>query len=131
MPDINSITLPTEKINPVNVSIKPPPSIFVKGVEDFPELWSTLIEIIGVDSLICKSSEDKLKIQTANPESYTRLIYLLKEERAEYHTFQLRKEKLIRIVIHNLHFSTSTKTIKKELEVRLFEVRQVSNVLPK
>lgn len=49
----------------------------------------------------------------------------------EYHTYQLKEDKLIRIVIHNLHISTPTESIKKELEVRLFEVRQVTHVLNK
>jgi len=39
-----------------NTIIKPPPPIFVKGVEDFPELCTTLIELIGVDNFMCKST---------------------------------------------------------------------------
>lgn len=44
MLDTNSTTLPTEQIDvDVNVTIKPPPPTFVKGVDDFPELCLTLI----------------------------------------------------------------------------------------
>lgn len=85
--DPNSTTLHTEQIdNVVNLSIKLPPSIFVKGIEDFPELCFTLIEIIGVDNIICKLSADKLKIQTVNPESYRRLSIFLKKEPNIIHT---------------------------------------------
>jgi len=107
----------------VNVQNKPPPPIFVKGVADLPELCARLIELIGVDNFFCKSSADKLKIQTSNPESYSVLIHFLKDENAKYHTYQLREDKPLRIVIHNLHSSTPIKIIKEELEVRLFEVR--------
>ncbi|KAE9545454.1 hypothetical protein AGLY_000997 [Aphis glycines] len=115
----------------VNAQNKPPPPVFVKGVEDFPELCARLIEIIGVENFICKSSADKLKIQTSNPESYRTLIHFLKDENAQYHTYQLRENKLLRIVIRNLHSSTPIKAIKEELEFILFEVRQVTNVLHK
>jgi hypothetical protein len=54
--------------------IKPPPPVFVKGVADFPELCQKLIEIIGVDNFACKSSADKLKIQTTNTDSYRSLV---------------------------------------------------------
>lgn len=40
---------------------KPFPPIFVKGVEDNPELCTTLIELIGVDNCICKSTTNSLK----------------------------------------------------------------------
>lgn len=130
----NSSTLPAEQIDidtNFNVQNKPPPPIFVKGVDDFPELCARLIELIGVDNFFFKSSADKLKIQTSNPESYRALIHFLKDENAEYHTYQLREDKPLRIVIRNLHPSTPIKIIKEELEVRLFEVRQVTNVLHK
>lgn len=111
--------------------IKPPPPIFVKGVEDYPELCMTLIELIGVDNFMCKSTSNSLKIQTTNPSSYRALIQFLKTEKAEYHTYQLKEDKPLRVVIRNLHSSTPLTLIKEELEVRCFEVRQVTNVLHK
>ncbi|KAF0711312.1 Uncharacterized protein FWK35_00029576, partial [Aphis craccivora] len=111
--------------------IKLPPPIFVKGVINFPTLCSSLIEIIGVDNFFCKSSTDSLKIQTSNPESYRILIHFLKDKKAQYHTFQLKEDKPTRAVIRNLHPSTSIDLIKSKLELRLFEVRKVTNVLHK
>lgn len=108
-----------------------PPPIFMKGVLNFPDLCSSIIEIIGVDNFVCKSSTDSLKIQTSNPQSYRTLIRFLKEKKAQYHTFQLKEDKPTRAVIRNLHPTTSTDLIKSELELRLFEVRKVTNVLHK
>jgi len=51
-------------------TIKPPPPLFIKGVEDFSELCLALTELIGVDNFICKSTSDCLKIQTSNPVAY-------------------------------------------------------------
>lgn len=115
----------------ITVRAKPPPLIFMKGINDFPGFCTTLIELIGVDNFICKATTDRLKIQTANPESYRLLIHYLKEHNAKYHTYQLTEDKPTRIVIRNLHPTTPIELIKSELETRLFEVRQVTNVLHK
>lgn len=112
-----------------SVTQKPPPPIFVRGVVDYTEVCTKLIDLIGVDNFFCKSSADRLKIQTANPDSYRTLVRYLKEENAEFHTYQLHEDKPIRVVIRNLHPTTRTELIKDELEVRLFEVRRVTNVL--
>lgn len=88
-----------------------------------------VIDLIGVDNFHCKSTTDRLKVQTVNPESYWKLVHFLMEEKAEFHTYQLSKDKSTRVVIRNLHPSTPTDLIKTELETRLFEVRQVTQVL--
>jgi len=109
--------------------LKPPPPIFIKNVIDFPALCTALTEEIGVDNFICKSSNDSLKIQTSSPAAYRALVHYLKAEEAEFHTYQLKEDKPLRVVIRNLHPSTPLDLIKDELQVRLFEVRQVTNVL--
>jgi hypothetical protein len=95
----------TNNLDQTNVDslIKSPPPIFVKGVQDFLELCSRLIEILGVENFICKSSTDRLKIQTSTPEAYRTLIYFLKDQNSEYHTYQLQQDKPTRVVIRNLH----------------------------
>lgn len=115
----------------VGIKLILPPPIFVKGVICYTDLCSELIKQIGVDNFSCKSSIDRLKIMTTNPASYRTLIHFLKEQKTEYHTYQLKEDKPTRVVIRNLHPSTPTEFIKSELELRLFEVRQVTNVLHK
>ncbi|KAL4119135.1 hypothetical protein QTP88_011986 [Uroleucon formosanum] len=112
-----------------NDVFKPPPPIFVRGVTNYSNLTTAFIELIGVDNFFCKASADRLKIQTANPESYRSLIHFLKDEGAEYHTYQLKEDKPLRVVIRNLHHTTEPDTIKEELVVRMFDVRRVTNVL--
>ncbi|KAL4092127.1 hypothetical protein QTP88_026686 [Uroleucon formosanum] len=114
--------------NPIIKPIIPPP-IFLRGVADFPSLCTELIDLIGVDNFHCKSTTDRLKIQTANPESYRALVQFLRKENAEFHTYQLQEEKPIRVVIRNIHPTTPCELIKEELVLRLFEVRQVTPVL--
>ncbi|KAL4091944.1 hypothetical protein QTP88_026543 [Uroleucon formosanum] len=99
---------------------QPPPPIFIKGV-DFLGLCTELINLIGVDNFYCKSTTDKLKIQTLNPDSYRTVVHFLRREKAQFHTYQLNEDKPTRVVLRNLHPSTPTELIKSELEVRLFE----------
>jgi PAX-interacting protein 1 len=71
---------------------------------------------------------------TTNPESYRALVHFLRDQKAEFHTFQLKEDKPLRVMIRNLHLhhlTTPTDLIKSELEMCLFEVRQVSSVLYK
>ncbi|KAL4136371.1 hypothetical protein QTP88_007919 [Uroleucon formosanum] len=71
---------------------------------------------------LIKPSHDVVQIfQTSNPEAYRTLVHYLRNEKAEFHTFQLKEDKPMRIVIRNLHPSTSTEMIKNELEHRLYE----------
>jgi hypothetical protein len=84
-----------------------------------------------MDKFFCKASTDRLKIQTAYPESYRALVRYLKDQDAQFHTYQLREDKSIRVVLRNLHPSTDVNKINEELELRLFEVRNVTNVLHK
>ncbi|KAL4105226.1 hypothetical protein QTP88_020488 [Uroleucon formosanum] len=132
-PDLNSSSqqLPFEQNNISNEVFKPPPPIFVRGVVNYLDLCTALIELIGVDNFFCKTSANRLKIQTSNPESYRALIQFLKEQEAEIHTYQIKQDKPLRVVIRNLHPTTNVDTIKEELEVRLFEIRRVTNVLHK
>jgi len=137
-PDLNSssqqlpVELPVEQNNDISDEVfKPPPPIFVRGVVNYLDLCTSLIELIGVDNFFCKTSADRLKIQTSNPESYRALIHFLKDQEAEFHTYQLKQDKPLRVVIRNLHPTTNVDIIKEELEVRLFEIRRVTNVLHK
>jgi hypothetical protein len=89
-------------------TIKPLPPIFVKGVEDFPELCLALIELISVDNFICKSTSDCLKIQTSNTVAYRALVHFLRNEKAEFHIYQLRRTSLY----ESLSVTPSNHTIK-------------------
>ncbi|KAL4104420.1 hypothetical protein QTP88_019721 [Uroleucon formosanum] len=111
-----------------NDTPKPPPPIFVRGLIDYTEVCTKLVDLVGVDNFFCKSSADRLRIQTANPDSYRTLVRYLKEENAEFHTYLLKEDKPICVVIRNLHPTTQTELIKEELEVRLFENQPRSQV---
>jgi len=81
-------------------------------VTDFVSVRSNLIKLIGEGNFKFKSTMNSLKIISNNPTVYRAIIHYLKHNEAEYYTYQLQGEKEFRIVIINLHLTTSTIEIK-------------------
>lgn len=96
---------------------------------DFIGFRNELINLIGPENFQFKSSTNDLKVQTTKPEYYRKVIQFLKNQNAQYHTYQPQDEKAFRIVIRNLHPSTPTTEIGIAIEDKGFTVRQVANVL--
>lgn len=91
--DRHGYRLLLQKNQNVPVHIKPRLPISLKGILEFSNFCSALIALIGIDNFFCKTSGDRLRIHTANTDSYLVLIRYLKESDAEYHTYQLREDK--------------------------------------
>jgi hypothetical protein len=56
-----------------------------------------------------------IKINCVTPETYRNLIKCFKQSNTYYHTYQLKEERVYRIVIKHLHHSTDTEDIRQEL----------------
>lgn len=57
---------------------------------------------IGVEILNIFWFADRLKIKTTKPTSYRALVNFTRTEKSEYHTYKLKKDKALRVVIRNL-----------------------------
>jgi hypothetical protein len=107
---------------------KPPP-IFVYGVTNFNDMTVHLSAIIEEEQYQCKViSDDTIKICTATPDSYRKLIKHPQEDKIIYHTHQMKQERAYRIVIRNLHYLTPIAQITAELETQGHKVRNILNV---
>lgn len=69
-----SINDPTVIRNVANINSLLLP-IFIKGFANFTYLCSELSELIGIKNFYCKSSTNRLKIMTTNPNAYRTLVY--------------------------------------------------------
>ncbi|KAL4132544.1 hypothetical protein QTP88_009673 [Uroleucon formosanum] len=115
------------EITQINKKDQPPP-IYVKGILNFSNLRNAIGDLIGQDNFTCKSTTTHLKIQPDTPNNYRTLIHFLKDEKAEYHTFQSQSDKSLRAVIKNIHHTTEPTEITSALEEIGFTVRQVTNI---
>ncbi|KAL4085174.1 hypothetical protein QTP88_027466 [Uroleucon formosanum] len=104
------------------------PPVFIKGVLDYIGLRNSIRDLIGPTSFSCKSSTAHLKIQTDSPDNYRKLIRLLKDINAQYHTYQLHSEKSLRIVVKNLHPTTPVEDIAAAIEEIGHSVKNVINI---
>lgn len=105
-----------------------PPPIFIKGVLNYMGLLDQFKQLIGPNTFSCKSTSTHLKVQTDTSDNYRKIIHLLKEINAQYHTYQLQSDKPLRVVIRNLHPSTPESDITTALEELGFTVRNVTNL---
>ncbi|KAL4154402.1 hypothetical protein QTP88_000277 [Uroleucon formosanum] len=119
-----------EQLNTSNNTPKTilPPPIFIKRVLNYMGLLNQFKQIIGPNTLSCKSTSTHLKVQTDAPDNYRKTIHLLKEINVQYHTYQLQSDKPLRVVIRNLHSYTPESDITTALEEIGYTVRNVTNV---
>lgn len=110
---------------------KPPPIYLRSTVFDFKKLVRLLENKGGKDSFTCLSTTRGITIRPATPDAYRAFVTALKDEGAEYHTYQLHEDKAYRVVIRGLHQSIPTEDIKVALEEKGFTVRAVNYVLNK
>jgi len=123
-------TLSQGQSNTTNDTPKPilPPPVFIKCVLNYIRLRNSIRDLIGPTSFSCKSSKAHLKIQTDSPDNYRKLIRLLKDINAQYHTYQLHSEKSLRIVVKNLHPTTPVEDIAAAIEEIGHSVKNLINI---
>jgi len=110
---------------------KLPPPIFIKTkIQNYQQFCEKIKNILEpTDDFTCKSSTEATKINTTSSNAYRSIIKYLKNSNAEFYTYQLKENKPYRIVIRNLHPTTSPDYIKEELEKKGFQARNVTNAL--
>ena len=106
---------------------KPPP-IFLRNIKNFQLMCHQLNNLVGSGKYLCQSRTNDTKLMPDTPETYRKIIKYLSDTKADYHTYQLRQERALRVVIRRLHPSTPTDAIKEELMGMGFHVRQIVNI---
>jgi hypothetical protein len=106
------------------------PPIFISNQNlNYKLLCESLIEIVGKIGFYCKTSQQNIKPQANTSDDYRKIIHFLNgQSNARFHTFQLDREKPLRIVIRNLRPSSTCKDIKSALENFNLIILQVVNV---
>lgn len=108
---------------------KPPP-IFVPDVQSIIDLEKCLERVVSKQQYTHKTmnTDGNIKIMPKDPDSYRKIIHMLNEEKASYHTYQLKQQRAYRIVLRSLHPSTPLEDIKNAISELGHQVRNVSNI---
>lgn len=88
-----------------------------------------LINLIGSQNINFKSSATNSKINTTNPDSYSEVIRYLNIDSAEHHTYQARENKVLCIVIRNLHPFSPTSKVGAAIKNLGYSVHQITNII--
>lgn len=114
-----------------NIIVKPPPPIFIKSNIKNYQIFCDQLRSLQTPPLdfSCKTTTNSLKLNTSNSNAYRMVIKYLKEKKVSFYTYQPHDEKPYRIVLRNLHPTTSIDFIKEDLEKNGFLVRNITNVL--
>jgi len=119
-----------ENIPDKNQTPKPPP-IFIQAQLNFNNFCIKTKELTDSTGFDCKSSTNKLRLQTYSADSYRTVINYLKENNVSFLSYQSKELKAFRAVIRNLHPTTDLSFIKKELLDSGFTTRNIMPVCHK
>lgn len=107
---------------------KPPP-IFIHGVTNYSEMIKKLSSAIANEQYYSKTlSNNIVKINVNEPETYRSFIRFLRDENIIFHTYQVKQDRAYRIVIRHLHYTVPTDEIKEEIEKTGQKVRNIMNI---
>ncbi|XP_060818882.1 uncharacterized protein LOC132908682 [Bombus pascuorum] len=106
---------------------KPPPIYIDAQVID--PLVELLNNTAGKENYSIKQLKlDQVKVLINAPETYRKVVKVLKEKNAGYHTYQLKTDKSYKAVIRGLHPKTNTSNICDELAKIGHQIRIINNI---
>ena len=120
------LTTTTNQTNATRASLPRVPQIWINHSGDFLELTRQINKIIPSTGYTIKiGGPNLLRFHCESADFYRSLIRFFNSKNIQYHTYQPRTERSIRIVIRGIHFSTPIERIKDELTKLEFSVRSV------
>jgi len=114
--DTNNMDIDQPNIYLSKTETHTPTPIFIKSSLNYNGFCNAIKTAIGSNDFICKSDLNELNLQIFTSDGYRNVIHVLKEKIVNFHTYKHQPEKLFRVVIRNLHYTTDKNYIKNELE---------------
>jgi hypothetical protein len=108
--------------------IPPPPPIFIDDVIDIQAMIKAIEEVVNKEDYQLKIRNNHVQILPTDPDSYRKLIKVLKALNAKFYTYQLKQERSFRVILHNIHYSANLDELKYELQNLGHEVTNINNI---
>jgi hypothetical protein len=119
---------PTNEANANAKKARPPP-IYIHNVVEMSGLIKTVKKIIGTDKYrTTVLSNNVVRVNAIETDDYRLLVRELRAIKVEFHTYQLKTERALKVVIHQVHPSIQPNEIKEALEAIGYNCRNVTNV---
>lgn len=95
--------------------IPKPPPLFIYGVGDIKPLVEELKMTVDKRYMLKAMHDSKVKVILETKDDYQNFVKILNEKKTEYHSFQLKDDKLFRVILKGVHQSTDTNEIQHAL----------------
>jgi hypothetical protein len=102
----------------------------VDGVKSYEGLYGELINHISKESFQVKFTNDTTaKLNCNNSENYRKAIHVLQTCNFNFHTYENKQTRPIRVMAKNLHYSCKPENIMKSLSDGGFKIIKADNKL--
>lgn len=108
-----------------------PPPINVSGVSEYHKLQEIIKNTVEQECKITALNNNAWKINTPDPNSYRALAAKLNEKNFQWHTYENKNERPIKVMARGLHSSCDRNDIIKDLKSKGFNVLDAINILKK
>jgi hypothetical protein len=106
---------------------KPSP-IYVSDVTTISPLIQLLEQIVEQQYELKALTNNHVKIQPKNSDSYQTIVKVLAEKQAEFHTYKSKEERNYRVVLKNMQYSINPEDIKMGTEKLGHSIRNIWNI---
>jgi hypothetical protein len=107
--------------------IKPPP-VVINGVQNYTLLNQDLRKL-NVKFTANMLNNEQVKINVSTPDEYRELTKAMNGSKTEWHTYENKQERPIKVMVRHLHHTCKPEDIKEELLDRGFKIQSVVNKL--
>jgi hypothetical protein len=107
-----------------------PPPIHLRSTDiNFLPLRQFLTGLVGVENFKCTATREGVTIHTDEPAHYRQIVQSLRQNNAEFYTYQLKQDKPFRVVVRGLHHTLEPALIGNELTAKGYRVRAITNII--
>lgn len=127
-PEINYES-PKKQTDKVTKVVKPPP-IILSNVDDF----NAVREKLNTGKLDYKTSlmgNKQIKVNVSSDEDYRTMTALINNTNFEWHSYENKASRSIKVMVRNLHPSTSVEEVADELKEKNFKIIEVVQKIKK
>lgn len=104
---------------------KPPP-VIVSNIKDYKQLNDTL-KVTNIQFATTLMNNEQIKINVNTESEYRELTKHMNESKQEWHSYENKQTRPIRVMVKNLHRTCDPADIKAELEAKNFKIVDVIN----
>jgi len=106
---------------------KKPPQIVV-NIRNLNDLFELIKEKTSLDNVVVKANQgETVRIFPKDSDTYRKIVSHMDDIGIQFHTYQMLTDKPHRIVVRDLHHSTSNKDITADLKCLGYEVLHIHN----